>query len=56
MKESVRWMPAIHCDAGGNEGMYRIDVRGSVYLTAEEYQRYLESGSDLSIQIGDRNE
>jgi hypothetical protein len=39
-----------YCDAGPNDGLWRIDLRGSVYLTDDERATWERAGR-LSVQL-----
>lgn len=52
MKFRIRESGPLFCDAGPNEGMYRIDIKGSVYLTAEELREYQSAGR-LVLVLGE---
>lgn len=41
----------LYCDTGRHEGMHRIDLRGSVYLTDEELVSYQSVDGGLVIAL-----
>lgn len=43
---------AVYCDMGPHTGMMRVDVRGSLYMTAAEYEQFSSPG-DLGISLGE---
>lgn len=49
MKERVTFGSDRYCDTGPNNGMMRIDVHGSIYLTPEEYEQYGKNGAKIVI-------
>jgi hypothetical protein len=53
MKVRITENTAIYCDAGPYEGMYRVDLRGSVYLTAEEVEKY-SKGRGFDVVINEK--
>lgn len=44
MINQVIFSNARYCDTGPHDGMFRLAVMGTVYLTAAEYAAYLGKG------------
>ena len=52
MKTSIRVHSALYCDIGPNAGTYRVDVLGSVFLSPEEYERYVDAQKTTKSGMG----
>lgn len=54
MKVIITERGALYCDTGPNQGMYRVDIAGNVYMTPEEFDRYNDAVG-LDVVIKDRS-